>query len=77
MQRSVHIWKKLLRTATKAESKQVQDVTAFMSAKGSGEEKEKSREGGMKMEQPGGSGDAPSPDIAWPMPFGTAAFLCF
>lgn len=41
MQRAVHIWKKLLRTATEAESKQVQDVTTFMSAKGSGSEKEK------------------------------------
>lgn len=60
MQRAVHIWKKLLRTATQAESKQVQDVTTFMSVKGSGEEKEKSWEGGMEMEKPGGgSGDTP------------------
>lgn len=61
MQRAGHIWKMLLHTATEAESKQVQDVTTFVSAKGSGLEGEKSRESGMKMQQPGGSGDAPNP----------------
>lgn len=36
MQRAAHIWKKLLSTATRAESKQVQDVTTGMSAAGRG-----------------------------------------
>lgn len=51
MQRAVHIWKKLLRTAT--ESKQVQDVTAFLSAEGSGWQEGNSQEGGMEMQQMG------------------------
>lgn len=59
-QRAAHIWKKLLRTATGAESKQVQDVTARMSAARSGSRNHRSGEGGMRMEQPRGSGNAPN-----------------
>lgn len=48
MQRAAHIWKKLPSTATRAESKQVQDVTTGMSAAGRGWGSQRSWEGGME-----------------------------
>lgn len=64
MQRAAHIWKELLSTATRAESKQVQDVTTWMSelgvaggARGAGKVEGKSP---RWDDNPQGSGDAPS-----------------